>query len=160
MSRYSTARSGLLKAARIAASICDLSNPMASMLATASARCSPSISDDGSFRAPASVAPPARAGVGVAGAAAWDVGWAVGAAGAAGVEAAGWAGVAGTFEVEAAGLGSLGCCGISLSEALSERGEISYLVHHAHNKAFLLDLVGLDRLLILQDLACGSLGRG
>src|SRR6478609_5884854 len=39
--RYSTARSGLLNAARIAASIWLLSNPMASMFAIASARSGP-----------------------------------------------------------------------------------------------------------------------
>lgn len=102
--------------------------------------------------------------MGVAGAAAWDEGWAVGAGGAAGVEAAGWAGVAGTFEVEAAGLGSLGYGKGGLASCVGRGSEtryagacrsiMPYLVYHAHNKALLLNLVGLDRLLILEDLAC------
>lgn len=96
----------------MAASICVLSKPMASMLAIASARCSPMA------RALASPAPASAAavrfGVGVAGAAAGALDVWAGAAGAAGVDVCAGAGVAGTAADEdasgaGAGLGSLGC---------------------------------------------------
>ncbi len=70
-SRYSTARSGLLKAALIARSISALGNPMPSIFAIASSRCDPKVSAEGSLKA----APSANgadgadgAGEGVAGA--------------------------------------------------------------------------------------------
>ena len=70
-SRYSTARSGLLKAALIARSISALGNPMPSIFAIASSRCEPKVSAEGSLK----VAPSADgadgadgAGEGVAGA--------------------------------------------------------------------------------------------
>lgn len=71
VSRYSTARSGLLKAALIARSISALGNPMFSIFAIASSRCDPRVSAEGSLK----VAPSANgadgadgAGEGVAGA--------------------------------------------------------------------------------------------
>lgn len=100
LSRYSTARSGLLKAALIARSICDLSNPMLSKFAIADARSVPSAKADGSLKLPLPVAvavEPVEAGVGVAGVVS-DVGFgaAAGAAeGTAGVEVTACAGVDG-----------------------------------------------------------------
>lgn len=76
-SRYSTARSGLLKAALIARSISVLGNPMPSIFAMASSRCEPKVSAEGSLK----VAPSAD-----------------GADGAEGAEGAG-EGVAGAFAV-------------------------------------------------------------
>ena len=107
--RYSTARSGLKKAARIAASICDLSKPMASILAMASTRCSPTASALASRPAGASSAGAARAaGVGVEGAAAAGAVACSGAAGGAGVTAGACAGVAGVAEEDSAGGAALG----------------------------------------------------
>lgn len=93
--KYSTARSGLLKAARMAASIWLLSNPIASMLAMASARSNPMAKVEASL--PLAGASAERWGVGVAGTAASTEDWAgaAGAAGAAGVLVTGGAGVAG-----------------------------------------------------------------
>lgn len=65
--RYSTALSGLLKAARIAASIWVLSKPMASMLAMASARSAPMAKPE----TPPDGDSTERLGVGVAGGGAW-----------------------------------------------------------------------------------------
>lgn len=49
-SRYSTARSGLLKAALIARSISALGNPMPSIFAIASSRCDPKVKAEGSLK--------------------------------------------------------------------------------------------------------------
>lgn len=93
--RYSTALSGLLKAARMAASIWLRSKPMASMLVMAAARSAPMVRPAESPPAAAS-ASALRLGVGVAGGAVlWAADDWLGAAGTAGVPATGWAGVAG-----------------------------------------------------------------
>lgn len=89
----------------MAASICALSNPMASMFAIASARWSPSARALGSLKLASELR---AAGVGVAGAAAGADDAAAGAAGGAGVDEDGaGAGVAGT--AAAAGFSTLGC---------------------------------------------------
>ena len=67
MSKYSTARSGLLKAALIARSINDLSKPMLSISAIAAARCDPIARADGSLKVEASAPAAPWAGVGVDG---------------------------------------------------------------------------------------------
>jgi hypothetical protein len=97
--------------------------------------------------------PDLAAGVGVEGTAAEPEAW--GAAGGAGVAAGGWAGVAGTaLGAAAAGLG-LGCrTRVSRAAGRARIVDVaSHLVHHADNETLLLNLVGLDSLLILQDLA-------
>ncbi len=69
--RYSTARSGLKKAALIARSMSARGNPILSIFAIAASRCAPSVSADGSLKFPPSVVPPvvvAGAGDGVVGA--------------------------------------------------------------------------------------------
>lgn len=85
LKRYSTARSGLKNAARIARSISARSKPMLSMFSIAAARSLPIVSADGSLKV-RSVAVPAPAGDGVAGAfvVAVDAAAGAGAAGAAG----------------------------------------------------------------------------
>jgi hypothetical protein len=50
VNRYSTARSGLKKAARIARSMSALGKPMLSMLAIAASRSGPIVSADGSLK--------------------------------------------------------------------------------------------------------------
>lgn len=104
--RYSTARSGLKKAALIARSISGLGNPILSMLATAASRCDPSVRADGSLKVPPSVVvpvDPAGAGVGVAGTSCAEVFKAgAGAAGGVGVCAFTGTGVAGALEEEEA----------------------------------------------------------
>jgi hypothetical protein len=82
--RYSTARSGLKKAARIARSISARGKPMASMLAMAASRSPPMVRADGSLKRSDCCA---GAGEGVAGTfcVAEDAEGAAGAAGAAGV---------------------------------------------------------------------------
>lgn len=51
-------------------------------------------------------------------------------------------------------LWAVGCQHSGLAREGGECGERrSYLVHHADDESFLLDLVGLDRVLILQDFA-------
>lgn len=80
-----------------------------------------------------------------------------GAAGGAGVDAdAAGAGVAGAAdEEEAAAFGSaLGCYFVSGPWHIMVGGNGIYLVHDAYDKALLLDLVRLDGVLILQNLAC------
>ena len=70
VSKYSTARSGLLKAALIARSICDLSNPILSRFAIAADRSAPRANADGSLKVLVSVVGTVEvveAGVGVAG---------------------------------------------------------------------------------------------
>ena len=96
--RYSTARSGLKKAARIARSISALGNPILSILAIASSRCEPG--SDGSLKLAPGAAVEAGAGDGVAGAFGAGPGAGAGAAGGAGVEAGAGAGVDGAFEVD------------------------------------------------------------
>jgi hypothetical protein len=90
--RYSTARSGLKKAARMARSMSALAKPMLSMLAMAASRSPPIVRAEGSLkRSPEAWA---GAGEGVAGAVCvFDEG--AGAAGAEGVWAAAGAGVEG-----------------------------------------------------------------
>ena len=111
LKRYSTALSGLLNAARIARSICDLSNPIFSISVTADARCWPKARAFGSLKLAPSVLVALIAGVGVDGtftAAPELDAAATGAGGGAGVEAlAAGAGVdgalAGVEDDEAAG---------------------------------------------------------
>lgn len=67
VNRYSTARSGLKKAARIARSISVLSNPILSMLAMADSRSFPIASAEGSLNCRPSLGLAAGAGDGVAG---------------------------------------------------------------------------------------------
>lgn len=98
------------KAARIAASICDLSKPMLSISAICAALSAPiarpEVAPEG-VDGMTGAAVPAPAGEGVAGMALVVVlvDWA-GAAGGAGVEALAGAGVEGGFEVEAAAAGA------------------------------------------------------
>lgn len=113
MRRYSTARSGLKKAARIAASISALAKPMLSMLAMAASRSLPMVRAEGSLNW-RSVACCAGAGDGVAGAFWVTDEPAAGAAGAAGVcGAAAGAGVEGAalleFAADGDGFGCDGC---------------------------------------------------
>ena len=104
VSRYSTARSGLLNAALIARSISVLGNPMLSILEIAAARSDPRAKADGSLKLPPSVvAPPdaAGAGDGVDGTFDDEVLWAAtGAGGGAGVCAGAGVGVEGGFTEE------------------------------------------------------------
>lgn len=119
--RYSTARSGLLNAALIARSICDLSKPILSRFAIAADRSAPSVKADGSLKLPPSAVVPVvavDAGVGVDGtsAAGFDAGAGAG-GGAAGVDATAACGVDGAAAeedavVEVAGA-ALGCSYIS-----------------------------------------------
>ena len=106
--RYSTARSGLKKAALMARSISALGNPILSIFAIASSRCEPNVRADGSLKvvlsAPAAAA--AGTGEGVAGAFAVLLEAGAGAAGAAGVEAGAAAGVDGGFEVDVDAVGA------------------------------------------------------
>ena len=111
-SRYSTALSGLLYAARIARSIWDLSKPMFSISAIAEARCWPIAKALGSLKLVPSVLVALNAGVGVDGAFAAPVlgtAAAAGAGGGAGVAPPAGAGVEGALAgvddeaVEAAG---------------------------------------------------------
>ena len=100
--RYSTARSGLLKAARIARSTSALGKPMFSRLAIASLRCGPMVRTDGSLKlAPSADAAAAGAGDGVDGA--FDVVFDVAGTGASGaftVCVIAGAGVEGAFEAD------------------------------------------------------------
>lgn len=103
--RYSTARSGLKKAALIARSISALGKPMLSIFATASSPCVPMVRADGSLKlAPSADAAAAGAGDGVdrAFAIVLDAveAGAAGAAGAAGVCATAGVGVEGAFAVD------------------------------------------------------------
>ena len=123
MTRYSTARFGLLKAALIARSICALSNPMLSIYAIADARSVPSAKADGSSKLPVAAVgavEPAAAGVGVAGMFS-DAGFeacAGAAGGAAGVEGTACAGVDGgcaeDVAVEELAGAVFGCLDVSL----------------------------------------------
>lgn len=136
------------------------------MLAMASARSAPMARP--APGPPAAGASVERCGVGVAGtAAAPELAAAAartgGAAGVAAVE--GWAGVAGG--AAAAGF-SLGCRVLSALSVPSmlwslPRGAVlvlelgrTHLVHHAHDVALLLNVVGADRLVILEDFACAQ----
>ena len=122
----------------------------------AAARSEPSASADGSLNLasplPAAAAAP---GVGVTGTLAVAPPPAVGAAGGAGVETEGAAGVDGGFavdedaeaEVDGAALG----CG-SLAP-IDTAIEVADLLDHAHDESLLLNLVGLNGIGILQDLA-------
>ena len=83
--RYSTARSGLLNAARIARSISVRTKPMLSISAIAAFRCAPSVSAEGSLKLPLSVFEVPGAGDGVDGASAVELGAGAGAAGGKGV---------------------------------------------------------------------------
>lgn len=121
---------------------------MASMFEIAAARCSPSASADGSLKDWPEEAVEAGAGDGVAGGWATDVLLDAGAAGAAGV----WAGCAGV-DGSAGGFGAaFGCLLVNGISTSSLQGR-SYLRRHAHNEALLLDLVRLDSVVILKDLA-------
>jgi hypothetical protein len=71
------------------------------------------------------------------------------------------AGVAGAADVDAsgagAGFGSLGCRSIwSAQSAVDALALQPYLVHDADNEPLLLNLVGLNGVLILKDFACGA----
>lgn len=124
---------------------------MLSMLAIAAARCSPRASADGSLNEVDSVTVGAGAGDGVAGgcvgAETLDAAGAEGAEGAAGVDDV-CAGVEGS-----AGFGA--GFGYTPPSVLQEYGAqlIADLRSHAHDKSFLFDLVRLDGVIILQDLA-------
>ncbi len=130
--RYSTARSGLKKAALIARSMSALGNPILSMFATAASLCAPSVSADGSLKFPPSLvaaAVVAGAGDGVAGAfpeAALKAGAAAGAgAGAEGVCATLEAGVEGGLEDAEALVfagAALGYRELSFNSHLADRG--------------------------------------
>lgn len=109
--RYSTARSGLKKAARMARSMSALAKPMLSMLAIAASRSPPMVRAEGSLNwRNGSAACCAGAGEGVAGAFCVVVNEGAGAAGATGVWAAGGgAGVEGAALLEDAA-DAFGCC--------------------------------------------------
>lgn len=83
--RYSTARSGLLKAARIARSISTRGNPIFSIFAIAAFRCAPIVNADGSLKLPLSAVEVGGAGDGVEGAFDVELGAGTGAAGVASV---------------------------------------------------------------------------
>lgn len=144
----------------MAASICERSKPMASMLAMASARCWPMAKAFGSLDDASGAA--ARFGVGVEGAAAAVPEDCAGAAGAAGVDACAEAGVAGTAEEEdAAGAAAGAGLGWEKKTTLAVTTTLgqwlfcrTYLVYDTDNKALLLNLVGLNGVLILENLAC------
>lgn len=93
--RYSTARSGLLKAARIARSISTRGKPIVSIFAIAAFRWAPSVNADGSLKLPLSIVEVGGAGDGVEGAFDVELGAGTGAAGVAGVCVALVAGVDG-----------------------------------------------------------------
>ena len=137
--RYSTARSGLKKAARMARSISARAKPMLSMLAMAASRSPPIVRAEGSLKRSDCCA---GAGEGVAGTfCVEDAEGAEGAAGAAGV----WAGAAGFAGVEGAALlaeaaGALGCSGCQYHIYASRLWRAD-LGDHAHNEALLLDAV-------------------
>ena len=126
VSKYSTARSGLLNAALIARSISVRGKPILSIFAMAAVRSAPSVKADGSLKFPPSavVAVAADAGVGVEGRSADEVlgagcAWA-GAAGAEGVCAIVGTGVEGMGVAGAAGElagGGFGCYFISTSDS-------------------------------------------
>lgn len=125
------------------------------MLAMAAVRSAPMVRPAESPPAGAS-ASALRLGVGVAGGAALcvEADW-LGAAGTAGVLATGWAGVAGGAAAAGAGF-SLGCAKVVLAARTvrqSNGGAVSYLVHHAHNETLLLNVVGADSLVILENFA-------
>ena len=158
--RYSTALSGLLNAARIARSICDLSKPMLSISAIADERCWPTAKALGSLKLVPSVLVALIAGVGVDGkfAAAPELdAAAAGAGGGAGVAApaagagvdGALAGVADDEEVAGAGLGYPEVRTIFISIRLS----INHLVLHAYYKSLLFDLIRLHGIRIVQDFA-------
>lgn len=66
-----------------------------------------------------------------------------------------WAGVAGTAgaEEDAAGLGALGYRIVSIWRVQERLGKRTDLVDHAHDETLLLNLVGLNGVVVLQDLA-------
>jgi hypothetical protein len=154
--RYSTARSGLLNAARIARSICALSKPMLSMSAIAAFRWAPRASDEGSEYEPDCVWAPPDAGVGVSGAAVLELGWAGAAAGAgaAGVVEEAGAGVEGAFagveEEEVAAGAVLGC---QVLDVMVLPYGWADLLYHADNEALFLNLVWFHGVGILQNLS-------
>ena len=107
VSKYSTARSGLLNAALIARSISVLSNPILSILAIAAERSDPRAKADGSLKLPPSVVVPLDAGAGDGVDGTFDVevlGAATGAGGGAGVCAGAGVGVEGAFAEELPGV--------------------------------------------------------
>lgn len=121
---------------------------MLSILAIAAARSSPRASADGSLNEVDSVAVDAGTGVGVAGGCAdAEIFVAAGAAGAAGVDDV-CAGVEGSV-----GFGAgFGCILLSVTRQCASHLSAD-LRRHAHDEAFLLDLVRLDGVIILQNLA-------
>ncbi len=120
----------------MAISICDLSNPILSRFAIASARWAPIVIDEGSVNdlvvvGVSAVVAAAPAGEGVAGAAA--VVEVLAGAGAAGVATEAGAGVDGAFEDVAAAAGAaLGCYDVSLDLA-SSGSQITFCTMHTMN---------------------------
>lgn len=161
VNKYSTARSGLKKAARRAASIWARSKPIASMSAIIPARSAP-MAIELSLRPRPEVAAAedcTPAGDGVAGgaalaAAAGPEGW-DGAAGAAGVDVVERAGVSGT-EVEAVVLGYGQISHPFTASTPAKALQKSYLVYHADYKALLFDLICLDLFFIFENFAYDS----
>lgn len=95
---------------------------------------------------------PEPAGEGVAGTAVAVFEDCAGAAGGTGLEAVAGAGVEGTFEEDAAAGAALGY-GEQLGEAKLSQSSYAYLRDHTNDKTLLLDLVGLNGIGILEDLA-------
>lgn len=149
--RYSTARSGLKKAARMAASMSARAKPMLSMFATAASRSLPMVRAEGSLKL-GPEACVAGAGEGVAGAFCVVAEDCAG-AGAEGVWAAAGAGVDGTALLDDAAEG-FGYRGLLAARVLIVLSGSSYLGDHAHDEALLFDIVRLYRVRILENLAC------
>ena len=146
-------------AALIAKSICERSNPIASISAICAALSAPIASPPGADEPPvfpADCATPAGEGVeGTLLVVVLDD--CCGAAGMAGVSATEGAGVVGTFDgVETEGEAVDCGTGFGLEKSVNVlEGESSsvYLGNHAHNKSLLLDFIGLYGVGILQDFA-------
>lgn len=95
---------------------------------------------------------PEPAGEGVAGTAVAVFEDCIGAAGGAGLEAAAGAGVEGTFEEDAVAVAALGCEQLE-SEIKVSQSSYTYLRDHTNDETLLLDLIGLNGIGILEDLA-------
>jgi hypothetical protein len=133
---------------------------MLSILAMAASRSLPIVKADGSSKRRGSEACWAGAGDGVPGAF-WVADDGAGAAGAAGVCAGAGAGVEGAGLLDTAGAFGWEDCQRKVRAVAKPS---AHLGHHAHNEALLLYAVGLNRVGILQNLACVSFsavfGRG
>jgi hypothetical protein len=68
------------------------------------------------------------------------------------VRVGGWAGVAGGAALDSAGLG-LGYHEMSVDGLLSQANGVANLVHHTDHEALLLDVVGSNSLVILENFA-------